>query len=141
MAPKKTASVSPPVGLALGKSCMIGELIGQGAFGQVHAILDTKTVKPTNFVVKLTKVPNPTKTQKTAPEIAVQKLWLEYLVYSQHVRSLTGTYLPSLPNPRKDGLQEFYHDNQGTYSCHLAGLSVETESIAANFFYLHESFL
>jgi hypothetical protein len=143
MAPssKKSASLSPPVGLPLGNSCTIGELIGQGAFGQVHAIIDKKTGKPTKFVVKLTKVSNPTKTQRTAPEIASQKLWLEFLVYSQHVRSLTGTYLPSLPNPRKDGLQEYYNENEGSCqwyrSLECVFCWMDAQKIVTIFLYLH----
>ena len=116
----------PPVGLVLdgssskssSSSYSIGALLGQGAFGQVHAVVMVVTSR-TNVVVltpwacKLTKIPvKPTKQAKTLPEIAHQRLWSENMIYSNHLRSLCGSILPKLPILSKDGVN-FFHDNVG----------------------------
>ena len=116
----------PPVGLVLdgsssssSSSYSIGDLLGQGAFGQVHAVVTVATSRCTNVVVltpwacKLTKIPvKPTKQAKTLPEIAHQRLWSENMIYSNHLRSLCGSILPKLPILSKDGVN-FFHDNVG----------------------------
>jgi hypothetical protein len=116
-----STTMSPPIGLALSKEHAIGKLIGQGAFGQVHAV--TKGAKETEWACKLTAVPvKKTKKGDSVQEVAYMRLWSEYLLYSQHFRHLGGTILPRLPAASADGLT-LYHDNlNGAF---VRGLYVE----------------
>ena len=105
MAPTTTA-----IGVALSKEHAIGKLIGQGAFGYVHAV--TKGTAETEWACKLTPLPvKKTRKGDSAAEIAYMRLWSEYLLYSQHFRHLGGNVLPKLPSTTRDGLA-LYHDNR-----------------------------
>ena len=129
MAP--SSSSSSPIGLELGgPEHTIGKLIGQGAFGQVHAVNSkisnktkagsSSTTQQESWAVKLTPVPvKTTKKGTSAAEIAHRRLFSEYLLYTQHMRCLTGSILPRLPTPSSSSsrsLKEYYHDLNG-YRC------------------------
>jgi hypothetical protein len=102
------------IGLALSKEHKIGKLIGQGAFGDVHAV--TLGMKETNWACKLTPhVTKKTRKGNSALEIAYMLLWSENLLYSQQFRNMCGTMLPKLPSAAADGLDVFYDNRGGAY--------------------------
>ena len=105
-------SNKPPVGVKLGKSHTVGALIGKGAFGAVHAVKGTATT--TRWATKV--VPAPTKTTKkgnSAPEVARNRLYSEYMLYMNQFPDLCGSILPNMPSKAKDGLELYKRELQG----------------------------
>ena len=111
MAPKSTSS---PRGLSLSKTHTIGEKIGAGEFGEVYALQGS--TNDTEWVVKVVPIPQTkTKKQNSPPEIALARLYHEYLCYT-NCRKFSGTLLPLLPSPLKDKVDMFFENRGGKSS-------------------------
>lgn len=123
-----TDKSAPPVGIRLGSALTIGPRIGSGAFGAVHAVVDSSLVAPGNkskntllWACKLTAVPDngggtSRKKNGSDAQVAYQQLWAEHLIYTCQCRSLTGTVLPRLPDPTNNNnndLKDFYDNANG----------------------------
>ena len=97
------ATPSSPVGIHLDRKgrFTVGKEIGSGAQGSVHLVL--KEGKETNWVVKLAILPSEggasrkSKKEKLKQQNA-SSIFYESLMYTNHLVTLCGTILPTLPS-------------------------------------------
>ena len=112
----RSSTMAPPLGIGLGPDHAVGRLIGTGAFGQVHAVVERRSGRETSWAAKLTKVPTKTTKKANSPaEVAHQRLWAEKLLYEAHLRPMCGTMIPRIPPASKGGIDFFYNDTGGTF--------------------------
>lgn len=111
------ASPAPPVGIPLGKEHAVGQLIGQGAFGKVHAVVLLTSKEETEWAVKLTEIPTrPTKKKSSPAEVAQHRLWWEGMVYREHFHALRGTVVPNIPSLYE--MRSYYSNHKGACAIH-----------------------
>lgn len=103
-------------GLVLPKGYVVGECLGSGAQGTVHALYD-KNGQVTPFVVKLVALPKAglSKAASARQKVVADTQNNEYMHYSTSFLDFQNEYIPALPRLGVSGVPQQRGETHGTF--------------------------